>query len=1050
MANSKYRVHEIAKDMGVTSNEVLEIINQYFPLSDGDEGYKHMTPLSDRQVDVVMEYFTSRKQVSSLEEARASQETAVSKPASRQERGAVKADGQKTKTSREKPDKPQAPKAEPVQNDTETVQKESPRPEMEKSTVPSTETSKAELVKGETVGSGASETQVSGLEPTQAQTVQSESKPQTNQPQQAAQSAAAQTIAEEDGSKVTMTNEQNTASTEKETVRSEDNASQSQSQRPQNTNQNRDGQRQGGFQNRDGQRQGGFQNRDGQRQGGFQNRDGQRQGGFQNRDGQRQGGFQNRDSQRQGGFQNRDGQRQGGFQNRDGQRQGGFQNRDGQRQGGFQNRDGQRQGGFQNRDGQQQRPQPQKPQKPAAPQPRVSRAQQRANDVNRPQKTVSTVDEAGVIRADMRAVSVDLDKYNERYEQIAPQNVKDMSARKQKLTQRSQQYNKRPQRSKGEQEAEKMRRLELERQRRQKLEITIPDEISVSELAGRLKVQVAEVVKRLMMSGVMASASQVIDFDTAALVAMEIGAKVEKEVVVTIEDRLIDDSEDDAGDLTERCPVVVVMGHVDHGKTSLLDAIRHANVTASEAGGITQHIGAYQVSVNGRLITFLDTPGHEAFTAMRARGAQVTDIAILVVAADDGIMPQTVEAINHAKAAGVSIIVAINKIDKPTANPEKVKQELTEYDLVPEEWGGDVICVPVSAKTHEGLDTLLEMVQLVADVKELKANPNRQAKGTVIEARLDKGRGPVATILVQNGTLHTGDILIAGTSVGRVRVMLDDKGRRVNSAGPSTPVEITGLDEAPSAGDIFNVVEDERLARELVEQRKQQAKEVMFQSYHKVTLENLFSQIEEGSVKELPIIVKADVQGSVEAVKQSLEKLTTPEVRVKVIHGGVGAVNESDVMLASASNAIIVGFNVRPDPVARDNAERDGVQIKLYRVIYDAIEEIKSAMKGMLAPKTREVDLGRAEVRMVYKISNVGTVSGCYVLEGRIPRSANIRVVRDGIIIADDKLDSLKRMKDDVKEVAQGFECGMRMVKFNDVKEGDILEAYEVQEYRED
>ena len=655
-----------------------------------------------------------------------------------------------------------------------------------------------------------------------------------------------------------------------------------------------------------------------------------------------------------------------------------------------------------------------------------------------------------MIRADMRAVSVDLDKYNERYEQIAPQNVKDMSARKQKLTQRSQQYNKRPQRSKGEQEAEKMRRLELERQRRQKLEITIPDEISVSELAGRLKVQVAEVVKRLMMSGVMASASQVIDFDTAALVAMEIGAKVEKEVVVTIEDRLIDDSEDDAGDLTERCPVVVVMGHVDHGKTSLLDAIRHANVTASEAGGITQHIGAYQVSVNGRLITFLDTPGHEAFTAMRARGAQVTDIAILVVAADDGIMPQTVEAINHAKAAGVSIIVAINKIDKPTANPEKVKQELTEYDLVPEEWGGDVICVPVSAKTHEGLDTLLEMVQLVADVKELKANPNRQAKGTVIEARLDKGRGPVATILVQNGTLHTGDILIAGTSVGRVRVMLDDKGRRVNSAGPSTPVEITGLDEAPSAGDIFNVVEDERLARELVEQRKQQAKEVMFQSYHKVTLENLFSQIEEGSVKELPIIVKADVQGSVEAVKQSLEKLTTPEVRVKVIHGGVGAVNESDVMLASASNAIIVGFNVRPDPVARDNAERDGVQIKLYRVIYDAIEEIKSAMKGMLAPKTREVDLGRAEVRMVYKISNVGTVSGCYVLEGRIPRSANIRVVRDGIIIADDKLDSLKRMKDDVKEVAQGFECGMRMVKFNDVKEGDILEAYEVQEYRED
>jgi len=553
-----------------------------------------------------------------------------------------------------------------------------------------------------------------------------------------------------------------------------------------------------------------------------------------------------------------------------------------------------------------------------------------------------------------------------------------------------------------------------------------------------------------MASGVMASASQVIDFDTAALVAMEIGAKVEKEVIVTIEDQLIDDSEDEEDSLIERSPVVVVMGHVDHGKTSLLDAIRHANVTASEAGGITQHIGAYQVKVNDRLITFLDTPGHEAFTSMRARGAQVTDIAVLVVAADDGIMPQTVEAINHAKAAEVSIIVAINKMDKPGADAEKVKQELTEHGLVPEEWGGDVICVPVSAKTHENIDSLLEMIQLVADVKELKANPDRQAKGTVIEARLDKGRGPVATVLVQNGTLHNGDIIIAGTAVGRIRVMMDDKGNRVDQAGPSMPVEVTGLDEAPSAGDIFNVVADERLARQLVEERKQRAKEAAFQAYNKVTLENLFAQIEEGEMKELPIIVKADVQGSVEAVKQSLEKLSTSEVRVKVVHGAVGAVNESDVMLANASKAIIVGFNVRPDPVARTNAERDGVEIKLYRVIYDAIEEIESAMKGMLAPKIREVEIGRAEVRMVYKISNVGTVAGCYVLEGKVARNNNIRIVRDGIIVADDKIDSLKRLKDDAKEVQQGFECGIHLAKFNDIKEGDILEAYETEEYRED
>lgn len=672
---------------------------------------------------------------------------------------------------------------------------------------------------------------------------------------------------------------------------------------------------------------------------------------------------------------------------------------------------------------------------------------------NTPAATVSESGSTGTRgrHVDMRTSQVNLDKYNEKYDNIATSSIgnKDTGVKKQKLTQRSAQRG-RPQFSRKDKEAQKMRRLEMERQRRQKLEITIPDEIQVGELAARLKVTAAEVIKRLMALGVMASVTEVIDYDTAAMVAMEIGAKVEKEVILTIEDRLIDDSEDNDENLQERSPVVVVMGHVDHGKTSLLDAIRHANVTSTEAGGITQHIGAYRVMVNDRPITFLDTPGHEAFTSMRARGAQVTDIAILVVAADDGIMPQTVEAINHAKAAGVSIIVAINKMDKDTANPDKVKQELTEYELVPEEWGGDVICVPVSAVTKQGIDTLLEMVQLVADMKELKANPDRLAKGTVIEAKLDKGRGPVATVLVQNGTLHTGDVIIAGMALGRVRVMLDDHGQQVEEAGPSVPVEITGLAEVPSAGDTFNAVEDERLARELVEQRRHEQKEEVFKSYQKVTLDNLFSQIAEGEMKELPIIVKADVMGSVEAVRQSLEKISNDEVRVRVIHGAVGAVSESDVMLAEASNAIIVGFNVRPDPVAKENAEQSGVEVRLYRIIYDAIEDVTAAMKGMLAPKFKDVDLGRAEIRQVYKITGVGVVAGCYVLEGKIARNANIRVVRDGIIVADDKLSSLKRFKDDVREVASGYECGMTMEKFNDIKEGDILEAYVVEEYRED
>ena len=656
-----------------------------------------------------------------------------------------------------------------------------------------------------------------------------------------------------------------------------------------------------------------------------------------------------------------------------------------------------------------------------------------------------------VRRVDTRTVEVNLDKYNEHYDQLAPQQNKrsDSFQRKQKINQKSQQRAKQKYSTKRETEAQKLQRLALERARKQQLKVLIPDEIVVSELASRLKATVTDVIKKLMGLGVMAAQNQVIDFDTAAIVAEEMGAKVEKEVVVTIEERLIDDSEDNADELVSRSPVVVVMGHVDHGKTSLLDRIRHSSVTSTEAGGITQHIGAYTVEADGKQITFLDTPGHEAFTAMRARGAAVTDIVILVVAADDGIMPQTVEAINHAKAANVQIIVAINKIDKPHANPDKVMQELTEYNLVPEQWGGDTICCPVSAVTGEGVDNLLEMVNLVAEVADLKANPNRLAKGTVVEARLDKGRGPVATLLVQNGTLHSGDVIIAGMTVGHVRVMTNDKGVVVNEAGPSTPVEVTGLAEVPAAGDIFNAVEDERLARELVEQRKFDQKEEQFKQYQKVTLDNLFSQIADGEVKELPLIVKADVQGSAEAVKQSLEKLTNDEVRVRVIHSGVGAVNKSDVMLAQASGAIIIGFNVRMDQAVRDSIEQDDVEIRLYRIIYDAIDDVKQAMKGMLAPKTREVELGRAEVRAVYKISNVGTVAGAYVIEGKVARNALIRVVRDGIVLAEDKIDSLKRFKDDAKEVAQGYECGIGLEKFNDIKEGDIFESFIIEEYRD-
>lgn len=652
---------------------------------------------------------------------------------------------------------------------------------------------------------------------------------------------------------------------------------------------------------------------------------------------------------------------------------------------------------------------------------------------------------------DTRASYVNVERYNEKYDRMAYDKVRsdsNMSKAKQKINQRSQQKGKHRS-AKRETEQERMNRIAQERKQKA-ITIKVPDEITVQELALRLKATVAEVIKKAFLMGTMVTANDSVDFDTASLIAMEFHAKVEREVVVTIEERIIDDSEDDEENLQGRAPVVVVMGHVDHGKTSLLDYIRHSEVTATEAGGITQHIGAYRVNLDGRDITFLDTPGHEAFTTMRLRGAQVTDIAILVVAADDGIMPQTVEAINHAKAAGVSIIVAINKMDKPEANPDRVMQQLTEYEIIPEAWGGDTPCIPVSAKTGMGIDDLLEMVLLIADMKELKANPDRAAKGTVVEARLDKGRGPIATILVQNGTLRVGDIVVAGTAVGRVRAMTNERGEKVKEAGPSVPVEITGLAEVPSGGDTVNAVSDERLARELVEQRKTQQKEELFNSRTKVNLDNLFDQMKLGEVKELKIVVKADVQGSVEAVRQSLEKLSNEEVRVACIHCGVGAVNESDVMLANASNAIIVGFNVRPDSVAAANAERDGVDMRMYTIIYDCIEEIESAMKGMLAPKKREVQLGYAECRNVIKIKSIGTIAGSYVKSGKIQRNALIRVVRDGIIIAEDSVASLQRFKDAVKEVSEGYECGIGLERFSDLKEGDIFEAYIIEEYRED
>ena len=699
------------------------------------------------------------------------------------------------------------------------------------------------------------------------------------------------------------------------------------------------------------------------------------------------------------------------------------------------------------------KPQGQQPQQGQAPKPQQSQGQQpqaqqgqkqpQAQQDQGERKDSSKVPQKRLI--DTRGTTLNTAKYDERLDKFVPDKLANAKQGKEKFANRKDK--RQPQtaasgaKRRQEQRAQ-MQKLQLEIAKKAPTKVEIPDEISVGELASRMKKTGAEVVRALIRNKIMASLSDVIDYETAALIAMELGCKVEHEVVVTIEEKLIDDHEDAPEDLKPRSPVVVVMGHVDHGKTSLLDKIRNAHVAEGEAGGITQHIGAYQVEIGGKTITFLDTPGHEAFTSMRARGAMVTDVAILVVAADDGIMPQTIEAINHAKAAEIPIVVAINKMDKPGANPQNVKQQLTNYELLPEDWGGDTICCEVSARTGEGIDNLLEMVALTAEMRELRANPDRKAKGTVIEARLDKGRGPIATVLVQNGTLHSGDILIAGMTVGRVRTMINDKGQRLTEAGPSVPVEITGLRDAPNAGDVFNVVDDERMARELVEQRKEENKQATTGGERKVSLNDLFAQIKEGELKELTLIVKADVQGSVEAVKSSLEKLSNDEVRVRVIHGAVGAINESDIMLAATSNAIIVGFNVRPDAAARDSAARNGVDMRMYRVIYDCIQEISDAMKGMLAPQFREVLTGHAEIRQTYHVSKVGTIAGCYMQDGKIVRSSGVRIVRDGIVVHEGELASLRRFKDDVKEVAEGYEFGCSIEKFNDLKEGDIIEAF--------
>ena len=1022
------RISNLAKDLGLKNKDILDILAE-----NGIEGKSHSGTLDPDEFNLVLNELTSRNQITGIGEyldgktkiptrdkgEAKSQPKSDAKPESKPEpKSDVKPESKPDAKPESKPDaKPESkPDAKPESKpDTKPESKSDAKPEPK----PDAKSESKPEIKPEAKPEAAPEAKAD---------IKSESKPEVKTEVKA-------DIKSETRPEV-KTEAKPEPKLETEGARPQKNES---AERRDNAHpQNRDGAR---SQNRDGGRDN--VNRDGGRDSNrSQNRDGSRDSSRpQNRDGSRP---QNRDGSRDGSRLQSDGRapqqgRDGGRQ--DGSRQQGSrpdqsrQNGDFRRDNNRPNQSGPRaQGrdnGFRDKD-------KEAPQQRNSPKPAPVHTYTRGKNVTKP------TGESRVV--DTRTTTVDLDKYDERIENIVPDANKDTRGEKQKLKkQNTRDYQ--SQREKERVAMEKMRKQGVEKAKKQPLQITVPDEITVGELASRLKITAGEVIKKLMGLGVMATVNQTIDYDTAYLVADELGAKVTREVVVTIEERLFDESEDKAEDLVPRSPVVCVMGHVDHGKTSLLDAIRHTNVTAGEAGGITQAIGAYRVKVNDREITFLDTPGHEAFTAMRARGAKSTDIAILVVAADDGIMPQTVEAINHAKAAGIDIVVAINKMDKPGANPDMVKQELTKYNLVPEEWGGDVICVPVSAVTGEGLDDLLENLLLVADMKELKANPNRRAKGLVIEAKLDRGRGPVATVLVQNGTLHSGDIVIAGTAVGRVRAMTDDKGRNVKSAGPSVPVEIIGLAEVPESGDEFAAVEDERMARELAEQRREKTKEEQFKANAKVNLNDLFAQISEG-VKDLNIIVKADVGGSAEAVKQSLEKLSNEEVRVNIIHTAVGGITEGDVMLAAASNALIIGFNVRPDKNALDSAEKQNVEIRTYRIIYECIEEIEAAMKGMLAPKTHEVLQGHAEVRQTIHVPNVGTIAGSYIQDGKVTRNSQIRVVRDGVVIFEDRISSLKRFKDDAREVVAGYECGIGLERFNDIKEGDILEAYVIEEIK--
>ncbi len=990
------RISNLAKDLGLKNKDILDIL-----VENGIEGKSHSGTLDPDEFNLVVNELTSRNQISGIGEY-LDGKTKIPTRDKSEVKNPPKPDSKVEPKSESKPDAKSEVKADA---------KSEAKPQVKAEDNADVKSEAKPEVKSDVKSEARSEVKSD---------VKSEARPEVKSE---AKSEAKPEIRSEAKPEPKLENEA------AKPQRNDTNPDRSERRDGAHT-QGRDGSRDGNRpQNRDGSRDGNRpQNRDGSRDGARpQNRDGSRDGSRpQNRDGNRP-----QSDNRAPAGQGRDGNRPQGARHDQPKGQNGDFRRDNNRP----NQPGAR---VQSRDNNFRDKDKENTQQRNSPKPAPVHTYTRGKNVAKP------TGESRVV--DTRTTTVDLDKYDERIENIVPDANKDTRGEKQKLKkQNTRDYQ--SQREKERVAMEKMRKQGVEKAKKQPLQITVPDEITVGELASRLKMTAGEVIKKLMGLGVMATVNQTIDYDTAYLVADELGAKVTREVVVTIEEQLFDESEDKAEDLVPRSPVVCVMGHVDHGKTSLLDAIRHTNVTAGEAGGITQAIGAYRVKLGDREITFLDTPGHEAFTAMRARGAKSTDIAILVVAADDGIMPQTVEAINHAKAAGIDIVVAINKMDKPGANPDNVKQELTKYNLVPEEWGGDVICVPVSAVTGEGIDDLLENLLLVADMKELKANPNRRAKGLVIEAKLDRGRGPVATVLVQNGTLHSGDIVIAGTAVGRVRAMTDDKGRNVKSAGPSVPVEIIGLAEVPESGDEFAAVEDERMARELAEQRREKTKEEQFKANAKVNLNDLFAQISEG-VKDLNIIVKADVGGSAEAVKQSLLKLSNEEVRVNIIHTAVGGITEGDVMLAAASNALIIGFNVRPDKNALDSAEKQNVEIRTYRIIYECIEEIEAAMKGMLAPKTQEVLQGHAEVRQTIHVPNVGTIAGSYIQDGKVTRNSQIRVVRDGVVIFEDRISSLKRFKDDAREVVAGYECGIGLERFNDIKEGDILEAYVIEEIK--